>query len=291
MAELQALVRKRGSIKSKLTVFKNFVCSTRESIVDAPLDDMLKIELEQRLVRARSLIDDFDEIQIQIDSLSDDIEYHDNERESFEKEYFRVISQATQMTNVSANEPNIGSLPIDSVPQTHYLHNPGIKLPTIKLPLFDGTHEEWLQYRDTFESLIHKNVAINDIPKFHYLRASLSGSAAQVIKSLEFSATNYLVAWNSLCNRYNNTRLLVHNHIKSIVKIEPIGRESSTQIRKIIDDITKHLRSLNVLGQPTEQWDSIIIYLTADKLDNITIREWETQKLENEMHHLTNQAR
>lgn len=41
--------------------------------------------------------------------------------------------------------------------------------------------------------------------------------------------------------RYNNTRLLVHNHLKSFFDIDQIVRESWQQIRKLIDTVTKHL--------------------------------------------------
>jgi len=43
------------------------------------------------------------------------------------------------------------------------------------------------------KSLIHDNETINPIQKFHYLKAILKGAAAQIIKSLEFSAVNYTV--------------------------------------------------------------------------------------------------
>lgn len=56
---------------------------------------------------------------------------------------------------------------------------------------------EWLGFRDTFESLIHKN-EIDPIQKFHYLKAALKDNAAQITKSLEFSAINYTVAWETI---------------------------------------------------------------------------------------------
>lgn len=100
------------------------------------------------------------------------------------------------------------------------LKSAGIRLPTIELPKFSGDMAEWLSFRDTFESLINKNETIDIIQKFHYLKASLEGSAAQIIKSLEFSANNYVMEWNAICGRFNNKRLLAHNHIKDIFSIK-----------------------------------------------------------------------
>lgn len=63
-----------------------------------------------------------------------------------------------------------------------------IKLPTISLPSFDGSFEQWLEFT------IHNSKAIDDIQKFHYLRSALTGSVRQIIKSLQFTAENYTIA-------------------------------------------------------------------------------------------------
>jgi len=128
----------------------------------------------------------------------------------------------------------------------------GLRLPTIELPKFNGDVSSWLSFRDIFESLIHRNETIDSVQRFYYLKASLEGSAAQTIKSLEFSIANYAVAWNAICDRFNNKRLFVHNQIKAIFSINQMNQESAIQIRETIDTLNKHLRALNVLEQSTE---------------------------------------
>lgn len=71
----------------------------------------------------------------------------------------------------------------------------GIRLPTIKLPTFDGNYSNWLEFHYTFNSLIHNNEGLNNINKFQYLKLSLTGQAASLIESLEISSNNYDVAW------------------------------------------------------------------------------------------------
>lgn len=46
----------------------------------------------------------------------------------------------------------------------------------------------------------------------------------------------------------------------------------------LLDTIQKNLKALSTLGEPTEHWDNIIIYLTVNKLDSITLRYWEENK-------------
>ncbi|KAK9717491.1 Pao retrotransposon peptidase [Popillia japonica] len=88
------------------------------------------------------------------------------------------------------------------------------------------------------------NESISEIQKFHYLRAALEGSAIQAIRSLEFTVTNYAVAWNALLDRYDNKNLLIHNHVKELFDIEPLPKESPEGLRKIIDTLSKNLRAL-----------------------------------------------
>lgn len=122
---------------------------------------------------------------------------------------------------------------------------------------------------------IHTSNALSNVQKYYYLKVSLSDNAAQVIASLDFSADNYSVAWGLLCDRYNNTRLLIQNHLKVIFNIYINGRGSSESIRSVIDSLSKHLKALKHLNQPTEAWDTLIIYIITSKLDISTARDWE----------------
>ncbi|KAJ8971038.1 hypothetical protein NQ317_008710 [Molorchus minor] len=108
----------------------------------------------------------------------------------------------------------------------------------------------------------------------------LGYNAALVIKSLEISSANYEVAWNALLERYDNNKLLIHNHIKSLFNGEIILKESSSGIRKLIDDFSKNLRALEQLQQPVKEWDALLVYIISTKLDNTTLREWENSKSE-----------
>ncbi|XP_055622817.1 uncharacterized protein LOC129766320 [Toxorhynchites rutilus septentrionalis] len=83
-----------------------------------------------------------------------------------------------------------------------------VKLPTITLPEFDGDFNNWLTFHDTFRSMIHSSTEISFVQKFHYLRASLKGEAANLIQSITITANNYTVAWDTLVQRYSNKALL-----------------------------------------------------------------------------------
>lgn len=264
---IKELCKKRASVRGKLTLFSKYV----DSLEHNNITEAIRTELQARLNKAEHLLSSFSEIQDEIDLNVNEVEFEKqlSEREAFENQFYAYVAKSKCIIKANTTEnQNINSSKGSCA----------IKLPTISLPSFDGSYDHWLEYRDTYMSLIHNSKEIDNVQKFHYLRSSLTGNALMVIKSLEFSSDNYLIAWELLENRYNNSRLLVQNHVKALFNTTSINKESSIQIRKLIDNILKNIRALNTLGEPTESWDTLIIYLITSKLDPCTEREWENYK-------------
>lgn len=276
MKEFTTLKRKRASYKAKITIYQSFINSLLPSVnKHESLHSVQILELKSRLETFYKLYNSFDETQSLIESIATVPEEQYTERETFERDYYGLVAVSEQLIRDSDK-------PVTS-PSDNDLHASGgtnsfIKLPTIELPRFQGDYHNWLEYRDTFISLIHTNKSIDNIHKFHYLRASLSGSAALIIESLEMSSNNYDIAWNLICDRYNNKRQLTANHVQNLFSLKNIQRESAVALRLLLDSTNKNLRALSALGEPTNQWDTIIIHLVSSKLDSTSLRHWEEHK-------------
>lgn len=281
--QLSELRNKRGQIKSKLTRFRTYL----EGINKNNVNIEVITELEVRLEKVLPLYDEFNDIQGQIDSLQDSI---DNEVDIFENSYFKLVSLAHTLCNEFKctansdyrsvnNDLNQGS---GDSSKGHGVKSL-VRLPPIKLPTFSGQYDSWLEFKDCFLALVHNNNALTDIQRFYYLRSSLECDAQQVIKSIEVSSDNYQIAWQMLQERYENKKLIIHNHLKAIFDHPVIIKESHLELRNLFDNITKHLRSLNSLGIQTDTWDSIIIFIICLKFDSITKRDWECFKCEQEL--------
>lgn len=274
--DLKTLKRNRSSFKSKLTLFKSFL---QPLLLSKELNSLQNCELSTRLSKIQEMYTEFDNIQTDIENLSEASGDEFKEREAFESSYFGAVAaaqellsrnQAASATHEDAQVTGSSSVSAHSAPN--------IKLPIISLPTFSGRYQDWLEYHDTFSSLIHTNNTIPKINKFHYLRASLKEGASLIIQSLDFSSDNYDVAWSLLCDRYNNNRLLVNNHINALFTIEQVYKESSKLLRNTLDTVNKNLRALKTLNLPTEHWDILIIHMVLGKLDQTSIREWEKQR-------------
>uniref|UniRef100_A0A2A4K5Q9 DUF1758 domain-containing protein n=1 Tax=Heliothis virescens TaxID=7102 RepID=A0A2A4K5Q9_HELVI len=262
------LKKQRGSLKGRITQFKKFVDSFR----GATLTPLQVEEFKVRIHAASELFSKFNAIENELESLLSDEELQINSEyvESLESIYFTAMASANcfvHRTETGSRAPDDGSF-----------RKPNVRLPEIKLPIFDGSYDNWLEFKHSYSTMIHKRSDLDEIQKFHYLRSALTGSALQVISALEFSPANYIHAWELLENRFHNDRLLVNNHVKALFNSPSLKSESSSQIRKLIDTVLRNLRALNSLDEPTENWDTLVIYLIVTKLDASTEREWENHK-------------
>lgn len=293
IADLPEYTKKRGTCKTRLTYFEKYINGFKGAV---SCSEVQALEMKLRMTKMDENLAEFDQIQTCIEQLTDEDQLDEQtvQRIDFETQFFRNMARAQEIcklykkccpkikqspaSNNSSSGSELEEEDNDTV-KAKVQSVKGIKLPTINIPKFSGNYENWLEFRDTFSSLIHNNASISSVQKFHYLRASLEGSAAHIIRALEFSAANYTVAWSLLCERYDNTRLLIQNHVKGIFDEEPIKKESASAIRRLLDSYTKNLRALQILNEPTDHWDTLVIYIISSKLDARTQREWEEHKV------------
>lgn len=272
--EDKTLIKRRASLKAKLTLFESYL----QTVESCDSLSRLQInELNVRLSKIEEIYTDFDSIQCDIENSTEIPDEQYKEREAFETKYFRVIARARDLLAPAAEPAGSDHSETGSC-CTALEGGPKLKLPTIHLPSFSGQCHDWLEFRDTFSTLIHLNKSIPNINKFHYLRAALKDSAAIVIQSLDFSSDNYEVAWELLCDRYNNKRSLVNNHIQAIFNLEQLAKESSKSLLNLIDTVNRNLRALKKLNLPTEHWDVLLIQIISNKLDTVTSHKWESYR-------------
>lgn len=69
-----------------------------------------------------------------------------------------------------------------------------VRLPQIKLQVFDGNIDEWISFRDLYTSLIHRKTDLPEVEKFHYLKRCLQGEPKGLIDPLKLTEANYQVA-------------------------------------------------------------------------------------------------
>jgi hypothetical protein len=149
------------------------------------------------------------------------------------------------------------------------------KLPTISLPKFDGNISNWLHYRDTFQSLIIDNSHSSNIQRNHYLNSSLKDEAKQLIANLQITSDNFTVAWNLVCQRYQNQRIIAMAHAKHLCNIPHMKRGDCSSMRQLINHVQNHLNALQALSLNVTSQDLMLTHLILASLDSETKPNWQ----------------
>ena len=295
MSEISKLKVQRGFIKGTLTRQKNYLIT----VDPENLTDLIISQLQSRLERVEPLLSQFEELQQEIEeclskseqeNVSKLLEAENLEHVQFEDEYFEIVSKIKLYINQSVdhsqrsgsgrsnNNSTCGRLALSGQSPKSF-----IKLPDLKLPIFNGSYEKWLEFRDAFQAIVHENSYLSNVEKFYYLKSYLQNEPLQVVANLQVTNDNYPTAWSLLTDRYENKQLIVYNYIKALFDCPNVSKESYTDLRNLYDLFNKNLRSLNSLGQNTQNWDTLIVYLIVNKFDAVTRREWESHTIASEL--------
>lgn len=87
----------------------------------------------------------------------------------------------------------------------------------MKIPQFQGEYSKWRTFHDLYRSMIHLNASLGNTQKMQYLKSNITGEASRIIAHMTICETNYETAWELLCNRYENKRLLVASSMETLI--------------------------------------------------------------------------
>ncbi|XP_050359346.1 uncharacterized protein LOC126779442 isoform X4 [Nymphalis io] len=97
---LKTLIKKRSSIKSKLTIFNNYLMLIKSS---PELSELQRLDLMERFRKFENLYNEFDDLQNTIELLSEDAESTFTEREDFDRQYFNLVALTRSLLGASSN--------------------------------------------------------------------------------------------------------------------------------------------------------------------------------------------
>ena len=243
----QTLIRRRANLKAALTVQEGVVFNFS---IDS-LDDHNQLSL--RLEHITGIYPRFDDVQIEIELLEGVEEIDMTERQNFEDRFFKITARCKTLLQESQFNPDTQvfqeaqQLPFP--PQdSHCTQHESVKLPEIKLPVFDGDLTKWRYFRDLVSELIINNISLKDSSKFFHLNSCLSPNLQQALANIPQSANNFSVAWRFLTSRYDNPRLQVNSHVNQIFNPPRYTSGSASSLRSLVDHVKANLASLRSLS-------------------------------------------
>ncbi|XP_050556524.1 uncharacterized protein LOC126911755 isoform X1 [Spodoptera frugiperda] len=101
MTDAKSLIKKRASVKAKLTQFASFLNLSQSC---KQLSDTQTVEVEYRLNIFENLYEKYDALQCDLETLADDPSEQYAEREEFEKQYYSLVATARQLISATRSK-------------------------------------------------------------------------------------------------------------------------------------------------------------------------------------------
>lgn len=175
--------------------------------------------------------------------------------------------------NDASNDINFQNNSTDQIQLSRPPRGGYLKLPESKLPTFDGSYENFIEFRNNFMSMIGNRNDISRVQKLQYLKTALKGEASHKIANILITDENYERAWSVIMRAYYDERLIKSKHLSLLLKIPKQQHDSAEGLQRLADETQQHVESLKSLGVVI--CDEILIQNIENKLCKSTADKWE----------------
>lgn len=194
-----------------------------------------------------------------------DMQEQQDIRKSFDNDFYAIETIYADLFDTNKGTANV-------VAPSH------VRLPKLELKKFNGSINSWKTFIDLYNSMIHNNSSLSNVEKFTYLLNSLEGPPLTIVQCNPLTDGNYLIAYNALIDRYENSRLISVSHWRALEKSKKIVSECDVKsLQCLLDTFTEHLAALKHLNYPVKEWDFILFYMLFDRLDTPTATRFELE--------------
>ncbi|XP_073821387.1 uncharacterized protein [Musca autumnalis] len=146
------------------------------------------------------------------------------------------ISDELQSTAVRKESPGHSS----PAPQSH---SPNVasgysfRLPPCDTEVFSGDYMAWPTFRDMFTAVYIDNSCLSSVEKLFHLVKKTKGEAKEIVQKSPLTNSGFAQAWSSLCDRYENKRVLVNGQLKVLFNLPDVRSESAQGLKRLQRDI------------------------------------------------------
>ncbi|KAH6943931.1 hypothetical protein HPB50_000645 [Hyalomma asiaticum] len=130
-------------------------------------------------------------------------------------------------------------------------------MPQLELQKFDGNGQKWHPFLMQFSTAVH-NDDLSAPDKFNYLSTLVTRATAAAISGLQATGECYEDAIDTLKKRSVDERIVVQEHLRSLLDLGPVLSSSTTEVRDLYDEVQLHVRSLKALGTSPNTYSSML---------------------------------
>lgn len=224
---------------AKRTIHAKSIKSAHAKLIDADINAMEIVALEDRLQMLEQEWADFrsEHGKVVEQALDPDDDKHEKAYEEIPDIY--LATRTKIRTGITKLKPSILTSS-EAAPVSKLQVEVSQKDALADIPntwgTFNGDYLKWPSFRDRFMP-VHKKEGVLAIHKFQYLKAAVTGPAAQAMGNLEITEDNYKLAWERLCSVYEDNYLIVGELHRKLFSIQKLKRASNNGLRLILDTI------------------------------------------------------
>ena len=210
-------------------------------------------------------IEDMDKLQNEI------IRIKHNGKQRLQQKEVQTATGTTDNQALSATLELIGKIQADNADGKRERKS---LLPTIQLPKFSGNIEKYEEFIESYEAVIQNHPGIEDVEKFIFLKNHLEprSPAADLLAGFATTSAEYPAALKLFKETYGDKSLLTQIRISKLLNVPRVDSRNST--RTIYNQLTTHIRSLEGLGMPAEDFSCFLAPIVLSKLPKDMVKRW-----------------
>ena len=124
---------------------------------------------------------------------------------------------------------------------------------------------------------------MSDVQKLIYLKSFLKKEPLQLINNLEVIGSNFKVALDILCDRFENKYLIINSYLKNLINIPNLTKNNAHTLREFFTQIKQIIAALDNFNIKEKLTDLILINIFSQKLDFNLRKSFETERNINEL--------
>ncbi|XP_013141896.1 PREDICTED: uncharacterized protein LOC106105945 [Papilio polytes] len=152
-----------------------------------------------------------------------------------------------------------------------------IKLPTLEMKKFDGNIKNWLTFWGQFKK-IDSDPAIEDCEKLQFLCQNMQpdSDVRRFVENFPIINKSYKICLEELKARYARKDLLIQFYIRELLEL--ILNKKDYDSTSLYDNMSSHLRSLEVLNVTSGEYSPFLLPLVESALPDEILKIWQRNK-------------
>ncbi|XP_043865316.1 uncharacterized protein LOC122757417 [Drosophila mojavensis] len=187
---------------------------------------------------------------------------------------YSVYERCTTHLGVQIDALSVSSTPPAPM-SAPFASSGGCRLPPVDTEVFHGDYLRWPTFRDLFTAIYIQNPRLTPVEKLFHLNSKTADDANALVAECPLTNDGFASAWDALCDRYENKRLLVNSQLKILLNLPKVTKESGAALRELHGNIHRCVTAIAQAQISTENWDCILVFLCTSKLPEHTRSLWE----------------